>query len=204
MSSNDQNNQAPCCGGDNCCTPVTPGGKSSGSRWKSIAFLAVMVLAGVVAAYAWFLKDDAAAGGACCPGGSTTSAGECVPSSTMAVAATSEPKAPVTLFVLLEHVTAPPQSISDMLARVSDRVAVTGERPVTVLLFPIDPAFGRIADRHHITSFPTIVACSPTDSLVFPADQIREDSIGDFCERHSIAAAGCAAVQQTQTAANGK
>lgn len=201
MSIDDQDNQIPCCGDGSCCTPAASGGSSRGGKWKTGAFLAVMVLAGAVAAYALFLKDDSKAAVPCCPGGSTTAAGECTPNATGSLSGTQLANGAITIFVLLNAGEELPPTISDVLTRVSDKMAAKGPRPTTVQLYPVDPAFPKTVERYGVTSFPAVIVTAPTGSLALGTDEVSEEPILEFCEKSLAATPACPASPQTQSAA---
>ena len=176
MKDDERNDQSPCCGGSDCCKPTATNGGDQGSRWGTLIFTVVLLLAGAVAAYSLFLRKDDAVSSGCCPSGSAGTAA-CAPSPTITGFDQRLTWTEFSFVIFLRPGDELPQGVSDVLAAASDEIGAKETRPQTRTLHPEDPAFAKAVDQYQITTFPAVLVLGTASSAVLTVGDVSKDSI---------------------------
>lgn len=168
--------QSGCCEGGECCTPGPGGSGRFSSRWKTLVFTVVILLACGVAAYSLFRRGNNAASTSCCPPGSPEAAA--CGQATGNIGFDHE-AAPVGLSVTALF-SGEVLLTSEQLNTIGDlRAAVEchGEQMQFQSLQPTDSAYRGLVEQHQVASFPTFVVTGREGALVLSGDQFNIDTV---------------------------
>lgn len=175
MDDNGNVNQPGCCDDGQCCSP-TPGEGHTPTRWKTLIFSGVILLACAVAAYSLFWRSDKTPASACCPPGSAAAAacGEAVTNPGFDHAA-----APVGLSLVV--LTNTGEALSNEKLAIIGEVRASLESHDSQLQFETlesaDTAFQKLVNQYGITAFPAVIVKGQDKILVLREDRISADTI---------------------------
>lgn len=176
MDDQSNNNQPGCCEDGQCCPPGQGRVGRFLSRWRTLVFTVVILLACGVAAYSVFWRGDNAASTSCCPPGSPEAAacGQAADKSGF-----DHESAPVGLCVTALF-SGEVSLSSEQLNTIGDlRAAVESHSAQFQFesLQSADSAYRRIAEQNKVVSFPAFVITGQEGVLVLSADQFGIDTV---------------------------
>jgi len=179
------NSQSPCCENSNCCSSTSGDCGNRSSRWKSVIFTAVIIMASAVAAYSLFWRDQGSAPSACCPTGSSVSAIAVAEYNSIAGLDATLAGSESALVVLLHIGDVLSERDSAAISDVRAAMALKGSQvPVWTFKFG-DPAFLEAINRFNVTKFPAVLVRGKYGTVVLYRDNIQKDTILSIFEQKS-------------------